>query len=149
MVRENYIQIVFDDEEWAEIEQRAKTAHLPLATYIRWFLFYNHQQQQQIIYTAGMSKTEGIIQLRKSEQKVYDPYTKLREEAYRIFSESGALIDLHNILRKKKPLNEISKEVQEEIKKQKEERKIIVNKHLQGIKRAIKNGKLKEIPKTD
>lgn len=149
MARDNYIQIVFNDEEWAEVEQRAKEAHLPVATYVRWFLFYNHQHQQQIIYTSGMSRAEEIIQLRKSEQKVYDPYVKLRREAYRIFSESGGLSDLNNALKEEKNLNEIPKEVQKKLEKKKEEQKLIVNKHLQKIEQAIKNGKLKEIPNLD
>lgn len=148
MVRDNRVSLGFNEDEYGELNNRAKEAHLKLGDYIRWFLFNAAKEfrnilpkqtltvlPQQIPYMASQ---EVIERIQAGKEAYVDPYQQSKLEAQKIFTESGSLGELHNsiVMKSKggKVLKRIPKKDLKEIVKQKEERKHIANKHIIEIK---------------
>ncbi|KKM90401.1 hypothetical protein LCGC14_1239050 [marine sediment metagenome] len=145
MVRNSRVSVGFDDDEYERITVRAKHAHLKPADYIRWYLFKPETITQiqtpvhQIEYTVPYMASEEVIERIKSGKKRYvAPNQKARIENMKKFSKEGGIGELHNSIKVMahggKVLKKIPKKDLKDIKKQKEDRKHIANKHRKGIK---------------
>lgn len=146
MVRDNRVSLGFDEDEHKELSKRAKEAHLKLGDYIRWFLFrpieapriYHQQPSTHQIIIPYKASAEVIERIKAGKEAYVDPYQEARLEAQSTFKESGGLGLLHNSIKMMakggKVLKQIPKKDLKNIVKQKEERKHVANKHLNGIK---------------
>lgn len=146
MVRDNRVSVGFNNDEYDKICERAKEAHLKITDYIRWYLFSNHtvsshtQAQQTPQVTIPYKAAPKVVERIKEGKKVYvDPYQKARLDTMNTFKKGGGLGELHNSIRMMahggKVLKKIPKKIIKEREKQKEERKVVVNKALDEIKK--------------
>ncbi|MCP4762607.1 MAG: hypothetical protein GY870_12575 [archaeon] len=142
MVRNNRVGLGFNDDEHKELIERAAKAHLKLGDYIRWYLFFEKpiiQTRQTTQFTIPYMASEESIQKIKSGAKPYvDPYQQSKLDAMDEFKMSGSLGELHNSIvmqaRGGRVLKPIPKGDLKSIKKQKDKRNHIANKHLEEIK---------------
>jgi len=130
MVRDNKIAIVLNDEEYKELKERAKEAHLPLAAYCRSYLL---TERKELIYATTSSRDIDIRRLNKPKPPP-DPFLIEKQKTHKIFM-TDVRDDLFEAIVSGQALNPPPEEIMEELFTERENRKHEVNKAMKEFER--------------
>lgn len=147
--------VSFNDDEYEKIRERAKEAHLSVAAYCRFYLFQEPKQQQIRGYRMSQevpesSKEPAIVRLKKALEHSpipLDPIERAKAAAAIKFASNGGMAEIHEALCKENPLDKVPEGVVEDMKKNREERKLIVNSARKKIEKRLAEEKLMRLGK--